>query len=51
MNNKKQINNNIEKINLKLSADEYFCDVSKASREIMLDRICDGKEIEFPFNS
>ena len=27
-----------------------FCDVSKASAEIMLDRFSNGKEIEFPFD-
>ena len=26
------------------------CKVSKASAEIMLDRFCGGKEIEFPFS-
>ena len=26
------------------------CEVSKASVEIMLERFCDGKEIEFPFS-
>ena len=26
------------------------CKVSKASSEIMLDRFCEGKEIEFPFS-
>ena len=27
-----------------------FCEVSKASAEIMLERYCDGKEIDFPFS-
>ena len=27
-----------------------FCEVSKASAEIMLDRFCNGKEIDFPFS-
>ena len=27
-----------------------FCEVSKASAEIMLERFCDGKEIDFPFS-
>ncbi len=27
-----------------------LCDVSKASVEIMLDRFCNGKEIDFPFS-
>ena len=26
-----------------------FCDVSKASAEIMLDRFCKGKKVDFPF--
>ena len=26
------------------------CRVSKASAEIMLDRFCNGKEIDFPFS-
>ena len=26
------------------------CEVSRASSEIMLDRFCNGKEIEFPFS-
>ena len=26
------------------------CEVSKASAEIMLERFCDGKEIDFPFS-
>ena len=26
------------------------CKVSKASSEIMLDRFCNGKEIDFPFS-
>ena len=26
------------------------CKVSKASVEIMLERFCDGKEIDFPFS-
>ena len=27
-----------------------FCDVSKASTELMLERFCNGKKIEFPFS-
>ena len=27
-----------------------FCEVSKASAEIMLERFCKGKEIDFPFS-
>ena len=26
------------------------CEVSRASSEIMLDRFCSGKEIDFPFS-
>ena len=26
------------------------CEVSKASAEIMLERFCNGEEIEFPFS-
>ena len=26
------------------------CEVSKASAEIMLERFCNGKEIDFPFS-
>ena len=46
---------NIEKkISLKESLDAFkgltSCDVSKASAEIMLERFCNGKEIDFPFS-
>ena len=27
-----------------------LCEVSKASKEIMLDRFCEGKQIDFPFS-
>ncbi len=27
-----------------------FCEVSKASAEIMLERFCKGKKIDFPFS-
>ena len=27
-----------------------LCEVSKASVEIMLERFCNGKEIDFPFS-
>ena len=26
------------------------CEVSKASVELMLERVCNGKEIDFPFS-
>ena len=28
----------------------YSCEISKASAEIMLERFCNGKEIDFPFS-
>tara|TARA_S200000501_G_scaffold232458_1_gene218007 strand:+ start:767 stop:925 length:159 start_codon:yes stop_codon:yes gene_type:complete len=34
---------------LEPSMEEDFCEVSKASVEIMLDRFCNGNEIGFPF--
>ena len=27
-----------------------FCEVSKSSAEIMLERFCNGKKIDFPFS-
>ena len=27
-----------------------LCEVSKASAEIMLERVCNGKDIDFPFS-
>ena len=43
--------NNLEIANAiyKLSNDSEDCMVSRASTELMLDRFCDGKEIDFPF--
>ena len=43
--NKKQ-----EKRLLDLSTNNNDCKVSEASKEIMLDRFSNGKEIDFPFS-
>ena len=44
--NKQKILNDFEKIyNRKID-----CSINKASNEIMLHRISEGKEIEFPFS-
>ena len=45
---KNPTNRNLTKI--PHSRDEVSdCDVSKASKEIMLNRICNGDNLEFPF--
>ena len=49
---------NLENIQNKVSLNESFkpfkgvdlCKVSKASVEIMLERFCNGKKIDFPFS-
>ena len=49
---------NSKNIQKKISRNEYLdvlkslnsCEVSKASAEIMLERFCNGKEIDFPFS-
>ena len=49
---------NPKNIQKKISLNECFdavkelnyCEVSKASVEIMLERFCNGKEIDFPFS-
>ena len=41
----------IKKDHLENSCRINDCKVSKASTEIMLDRSCNGKEIEFPFQN
>ena len=49
---------NSKNIQKKLSQNEFsdplngvvFCEASKASTEIMLERFCNGKEIGFPFS-
>ena len=35
---------------LESSKELNSCEVSKASAEIMLERFCNGKEIDFPFS-
>ena len=46
--------NTQKKISFKESLDVLdelnSCEVSKASAEIMLERFCNGKEIDFPFS-
>ena len=44
--NNRELNNKI----LKPLNNSDFCEVSRASAEIMLDRFCNGKEIDFPFS-
>tara|TARA_Y200000002_G_C22493653_1_gene584104 strand:- start:436 stop:594 length:159 start_codon:yes stop_codon:yes gene_type:complete len=39
----------LPKKNLDISIEDDSCEVSKASVEIMLDRFCNGNEIDFPF--
>ena len=43
-----------KKISPKQSSDALkglnSCEISKASAEIMLERFCNGKEIDFPFS-
>ena len=49
---------NLENIQNKVSRNESFqplngedhCKVSEASVEIMLERFCNGREIDFPFS-
>tara|TARA_S200000501_G_scaffold305351_1_gene293695 strand:- start:178 stop:336 length:159 start_codon:yes stop_codon:yes gene_type:complete len=49
--NYKNIQNQEQKnISLKPLNGLEFCEVSKASAEIMLERFCNGKEIDFPFS-
>ena len=43
-------NNEFHKDLLKPTKGKDICEVSKASSEIMLDRFCNGKEVEFPFS-
>ena len=49
--NSKNIQNKIP-LNESLEAlkELYSCEVSRASAEIMLERFCNGKEIDFPFS-
>ena len=52
--NLKMNSKNTKKISFNVSLDALeelnSCEVSKASSEIMLDRFCNGKEIDFPFS-
>ena len=49
--NFKSIQNKVsEKEFLEPLKGEDFCEVSKASAEIMLERFCNGKEVDFPFS-
>ena len=52
--NLKMNSKNTKKISFNDSLDALdelnSCEVSKASSEIMLDRFCNGKEIDFPFS-
>ena len=43
-------NRKIIKDSLEILKNSENCNVSKASKEIMLDRFYDGKKIEFPFS-
>ena len=40
-----------EKKEISYKNNNLNCSVSKASNEIMLNRISDGEDLEFPFNS
>ena len=56
--NIKNLKMNSKNIQKKISPNESLdalkvltsCEVSKASAEIMLERFCKGKEIDFPFS-
>ena len=50
MNSKKTQNIICQKKILEPLKDVDFCKVSKASAELMIERFCNGKEIEFPFS-
>ena len=50
MNSKNIKNKVIQKKDLGLLKSLDSCEVSKASVEIMLERFCNGKEIDFPFS-
>ena len=43
-------NKKIENITSKILGSKNYCKISKASTEIMLDRFCNGNEIDFPFS-
>ena len=49
--NSQNIQNKLSKIKLLETLKEVdSCEVSKASTEIMLERVCNGNEIDFPFS-
>ena len=56
--NTKNLKMNSKNIQKKISLNQSLdalkelnsCEVSKASAEIMLERFCNGKEIDFPFS-
>ncbi len=50
MSSKNIKNNEFHKDLLKSIKGKDICEVSKASSAIMLDRFCNGKEVEFPFS-
>ena len=50
MNTKNIINKSSQKESLESFSEVDSCEVSKASVEIMLERFCNGKEIDFPFS-
>ena len=50
MNSKPLEKKELEKDILEILSDSDKCKVSRASTEIMLDRFCHGKEIDFPFS-
>ena len=50
MNSKDIKNNELHKDLSKSTKGNDICEVSKASSEIMLDRFCNGKEVDFPFS-
>ena len=49
--NSKNIQNKVSHKELLKPLNKFdFCEVSKASAEIMLERFCNGKTIDFPFS-
>ena len=49
MQNKKLTIDSLSGEKFKHKSNELICQVSKASREIMLFRVCNGYKLEFPF--
>ena len=50
MNSKNKQNKLSRKDHLDPLNEADLCEVSKASAEIMLERFCNGREIDFPFS-